>query len=176
MDIRYVVPHRHISLSFIGNISRLGHDTILHYFSSSLHHLVSERCTETERKKSGLLFFTSVVCSHHVSLIHQMQKKTPEAHAFLVSPYTHHPMKTGAPVLLNCIAQWIISLPASPDCISLSPNQSHTPFLKNGQWRQNFNFTHRNVLWQYSGIWISIAQHHIDTALSCLSDLEMSVL
>lgn len=54
------------------------------------------------QRKTGLLFFTSEVCSHHASLVLQMQ--TTEAHPFLPSPYTHHPMKAGATVLQNYIA------------------------------------------------------------------------
>lgn len=54
------------------------------------------------QRKTGLLFFTSEVCSHHVSLILQMQ--TTEACPFLPSPYTHHPMKAGATALQNYIA------------------------------------------------------------------------
>lgn len=53
------------------------------------------------QRKTGLLFFTSEVCSHHASLVLQMQ--TTEAHPFLPSPYTHHPMKARATVLQNYI-------------------------------------------------------------------------
>lgn len=85
-------------------------------FSSSLHHLVSKNGTERQ-KKYGLLFFTSVVCSPHVSLIHQMQT---EAQPFSSVALYYHPMKTGAKVLLNYIAtvDYLFTSYFSPHCIN----------------------------------------------------------
>lgn len=90
-----------------------------HCFRCSLHQLV--KSGTAEEKRSGLLFFTSVVCSPHVSLIHQIQ--TTEANPFLLSPYTHHPMKTRAKVLLNYIAivDYLFTSYSSPHCINFQP-------------------------------------------------------